>query len=188
MFFDDGNQLKNFGMQLQNMGTQIQNYGLQIQNMMQNIGNHMQNLGIEITNIGIQIFNMGMKISNQNQNINNMIGQNQFMGIQMFNMLNSNNNDWMMNFCGNNINNKEKKINFTFKTIKGERYVLSCNENITIEELFKLYAKKANLNYDLIKKQKIFFIFNAQKLSINDQRQIKEVFIWPVNTIMVEEF
>lgn len=187
MFLDDGNQLKNFGMQLQNMGTQIQNYGTQIQNLMQNIGNQMQSLGIQITNIGIHIFNLGMKISNKNQNINNLMGENQFMGMQKFNMLNPNNEGCMNSFGNNIINNERKinKINFLFITSRGKNYNSSYNENITTEELFKLFAKSVGLNYDLIIKGKIYFLYNANKLNINDQRQIKEVFRLHLNSINV---
>ena len=126
------------------MGTQIQNYDTQIQNMKQIIWNQIQNLEFKLQIIVIQNLNIGMKISNQNQNMNfinnNMMRQNQFMGMLLFNIFNKNNDDWI-NLNGNN-NNLEKKIHFGFKTIKGEKLNLFYNENINIEELFKLFIKR----------------------------------------------
>ena len=135
---------------------------------------------------------MGMQISNQNQNMNNMMEQNQFMGMQIFNMPNQNDN-LSMNAYRNNINNKEdainssEKINFTFETENGAKIPFYCDENITVEELLKLFINKVGLEYDLIKKEKIYFIFNAQIIDINDKRKIKEVFRYKFNIIIVKE-
>ena len=67
-------------------------------------------------------------------------------------------------------------MNFSFKTERGNTIVVACGENNTIEDLLKLFAKKVNLNYNLFENGKIYFLFNSYKLSIKDQRKLKEVF------------
>jgi len=193
MFVDNGNQLKNYGMQLQNMGMEIQNYGIQMKNnVMQNIGNQMQiqnignqihSMGLQISNIAMQIFNMGVQISNiiMNQNNVNMMNQNDLMN--NFNMMMNGVNETMNdNYVNSNIRN------FLFITQTGHKKAITMNENRTVGDLLNLYLEKMGLSFNDIQKQNIYFVFNGEKIDINDKRKIKQIFRHINENILVENF
>ena len=183
MFVNNGSQLKNYGIELQNIGTQIQNFGMQMKNTTFTIGDQLENLGMQISNLGIQVFTIGTNISNmilQNQNMGDISFQNQFMGLQMFNYMNQNNNMGIMNQMqsmeNNNKESNNKKTNFIFETQNGRITVIE-DINDTVEELLKIFMQKRELTYDEMKKKGIYFLYWGNKIDLHDKRRIKDFII-----------
>jgi len=173
MLNQNGNQLKNYGMELQNMGIKMQNFGMQLQNMMGNIGNEIQNMGIQISNIGIQIFNMGVQILNQNLNMPNMIEQNQFLGNLMNQNMNMPNQIQQIGINNNVKDTKKLKLNFLFETQRGIKTFITSDDDITFEDLLKLYINKIGLNYSYVENEDIYFLFNGSRVNIHDKTKVK---------------
>ena len=158
---DFGTQLKNYGMQLQNLSSEIQNLGMQLQNMMQNFGVPLQNMAIQISNYAMEIFKMGLQMPNNNNSqimINNMELQNRLMI----------NDDNLINDKNNKIN--ENLINIIFLTYKGKIFII-CNENITVEELLKLFIRKFNYKDN---EEKLNFIYNGQEINHQEKKKLYE--------------
>ena len=185
MFVNNGSQLKNYGIELQNIGTQIQNFGMQMKNTTFTIGDQLENLGMQISNLGIQVFTIGTNISNmmlQNQNMGNISFQNQFMGLQMFNYMNQNNNMGIMNQMqsmeNNNKESNNKKTNFIFETHTYDKITVIADINDTIEEVIKLFMKKIGLTYNEIKEKKnIYFLYSGNTIDMHDKSLFKDFII-----------
>ena len=158
--------LKEFGVQLQNLGFQIMNIGLQLQNMMNNFEIPLQNIGQQISNVSMQIFNIGMQISNPNMPIFN---NNPFQNNNIFN------NNIYKNF-------EEINISIEFDVNTGEKYIINCKDNITVEELLKRFLQRANYEN---KKDSLLFLFNAQKIDPNEKKSIKNYRLYPNSIITV---
>ena len=89
-------------------------------------------------------------------------------------------NDININLEQNNENKKEKKINIRFSTTQGTITNISFNENGSIGDLIKLYLKRVD-RPDLISSlmngdKSIAFLWNANKLDINDTKKAKYFF------------
>ncbi len=122
--------------------------------------------------------------------------------VQMNNMIN--NNNLYNSYCiGNKINNNEIKSNMNNKYLynsfdkeiirniynnlentnitidllssKGTNTSLSVPSNITIQDLYKIYAAKNGVDEKLLG-NKINFIYKASTMTVNDQRKLSEVF------------
>ena len=126
-------------------------------------------------------------------NMNNMFNQN-IMFMNMMNMFNQmkNNNNNNNNYKRNNIN-KEKPpeeryqrsekqiivndensignelININLYASSGLKVMITISKCKTIKDLFKLYVRRIEISESLIGKE-IIFIFNAETLSLNDNR------------------
>ena len=67
------------------------------------------------------------------------------------------------------------KYNVTFKTTGGIKTLLLVNEEITVEKLIKKYLMRVNRFY-LFGSNKIYFLYNACKISFHEKKKIKEFF------------
>ena len=184
---DNGLKLKNMGVQLQTFGNQIQNIGLEISKSMQNIGYQIQNIGAQLCKFSLQIFNIGFQLSNNNYNNFNNNNYNNFNNnMQMDNteLLNK----MMFLFqqtTNNNINNVNANENYNelegpIMTItfidkqKGTKINIRANSNLKVEELLKLYFKRIGMNPSF-NNSNIYFLFNGQKLNIDDKTKIDKL-------------
>ena len=152
--------LKNYGLQLNNIGMEIQNI-LNNPFSLQNINMKLSELGMLISNIGTQIFNLGIQINFPNHN-----NFDQLNNIKM--------NDDLMNnldFNKNNYNFGNKICLFFIDGITGRKTVINTYEDITIEELLKLYSLKIGLKIDNLKDY--FFILNGKRINIKDKSTLK---------------
>ena len=167
-------QLKNYGLQ-QNLSSEIQNLGKQLQNMMQNFGVPLQNMAIQISNFAKEIFKMGLQMSNNNNNqiiSNNIELQNQSMI----------NNDIFINDINNKIN--ENLITINFFTYKGNIFI-NCKENITVEELLKIFIKKFNFEDN---EEKLNFLFNGLTINHQEKKKLYEFGLYKGSSIVVIEY
>jgi hypothetical protein len=175
----------NSGMNIQNMG----NRGMNIQNMGNN-GMNMQNMG----NIGMNMQSMGKKNIKQNMFFPGMIEMQMNMNLQGIN-IEEENEDWLYGYKitinqsqvnkKNNLSPQTNNFNCIFKTTQGVITNISINREKTMEELIQLYLKKIG-KYKLNNYQNdIFLVFNAQKISLNDKRTVKEFFHNTINPIIM---
>ena len=177
---DNSSFLKNFGMQLQMMGSQIQNMGVQISTFNQQFGMQMQSIAIQITNISMHIFKIGMETPNFNQIQDNL-------GNQILNNLNEMNNLNIMNqvpniemnnnIINNDINNindlsNKPKINIKFGQSNGKCIVIIISPEMTIEDLLNSYRIKIGESPNFLENH--IFLFNGQKININEKKTIKD--------------
>ena len=126
-------------------------------NMMNNLS--MDNLGMN--NLGMN--NLGMN----NLGMNNMDMNN--LGMNNLGMNNMN-----INFNNNINNNTERRINLIF-SYKGEKIIVFLGESSSIKEGLKSFITKKNITDDNAKN--LTFLYNNKKLLLNDERQLKEVFV-----------
>lgn len=71
--------------------------------------------------------------------------------------------------------NDNSKLNIIFKNSSGISFQFLVDKNMTVCELLKLFVKNVNLEEDVIDKE-IFFIFNAQKIGLNNSEKIEKFF------------
>jgi hypothetical protein len=159
--------MNDFSTSLKNYGVQLNNLGIEIQNLfnnplsIQNFSMRLSELGMLISNIGTQIFNLGIQINFPNHN-----NFDQLNNIKM--------NDDLMNnldFNKNNYNFGNKICLFFIDGITGRKTVINTYEDITIEELLKLYSLKIGLKIDNLKDY--FFILNGKRINIKDKNTLK---------------
>ena len=174
---DYGVQLNNIGIQLQNIGLQISNMGMISQNVI------IQKIAFEVSNMGIQIFNYGTQINNIINNMNsiNMEMMAQMKMIQpMMNMnMNINNNSQKKHIC---ICDDPNIIEIYFNYY-GKKKLYFIDKETTVENILNKYINENNLNQN-----GIYFLFNGQKLDINDKRQIKDISFGSLISIQVCHF
>jgi len=189
-------QILNLKLQMNNVQSQFINIENQILNGgMPFIGDQMQNLGIQMLNIGVQILNIAIQSSNMNTNninfkqqIENIQMQIQNIEMNIPSMPNSNpffqmqnvgnnelfNNNFNMNFEGNN-DDKIQKMGLIFKNTSGKIITLVFNYGTTVNDIMESYLKEVGKN-DLIKTKKVSFIFNASNLKFGDKTKIENYF------------
>ena len=163
-------------------------------NNMNFMNNNLNNMNINNLNLMNMMFqNMSMMQGNYNNINNNNLNSNNFGNNinNNFNIFNNNNNN-IKNMMNPN-DNKEminKKILPKNTLLKGEFYIpdknkidiyfesplqlkvlLSSPPYLTINELFKNFAKKVGLNEKCLNTS-LMFIFNGSIIDINDQRSI----------------
>ena len=89
-------------------------------------------------------------------------------------------NDININLDQNNENEEEKRINIRFNTTQGKRTIISFKENGSIGDLVKTYLRRIcreELISSLMNGDKsIAFLWNANKLDINDTKKAKDFF------------
>ena len=74
----------------------------------------------------------------------------------------------------NNLN-LNQIINISFNTINGLNLILSINENDTVSNLLKSFAKRIGIDENLVRK-KLLFLYNSSMLFLGDLRKVKDVF------------
>ena len=203
---------------MSNINIQLQNYKYQLKNIesqlddsinMQNL-NQVANMGIQILNVGIQVLysimqmhafdvdypNLNQQIQNIkkqmlnieieiNNNMNMKMNQINNMQIQMNQM---NNLMLMNNNIQNNLNNK-RKINVSFKTTAGSKWVMAFDEGITISEMLKKFFERIE-KPQLFKSEDIAILYNATKLNWDDSTKIEEKFppSYGIPTLIINDF
>jgi hypothetical protein len=155
--------LKNCGVQLNNLGIEIQNL-LSSPVSLQIICVKLNEIEMIILNIATQIINIRTQIDNNIPNLNMF---NQYNNIKM--------NDNLINKLDRNKNNYnlDKIMTIYFNDgITGEKTTINTYEDITVEELLKLYALKVGLKIDNLKDY--FFLINGSIIDIKEKRTLKE--------------
>ena len=71
--------------------------------------------------------------------------------------------------------NDNSKLNIIFQISSGISFQFLVDKNMTVCELLKLFVKNVNLEEDVIDKE-ISFIFNAQKIGLNNSEKIEKFF------------
>ena len=71
--------------------------------------------------------------------------------------------------------NDNSKLNIIFQFLSGLSFHFLADKNMTVCELLKLFIKNANLEEDVIDKE-IFFIFEGQKIGLNNSEKIEKFF------------
>ena len=163
------NQMMNMMIEMKNNIQMIMNMMSQMMNNCQMMINMMtQNMNINNNGINNNMNNMGMEMNN------NMIG----------NMNNLNKMSEMFTNINNTFNASiahydpfegrlDKRINIGFDKAGEPKVMLACPINATISELLDGYFKKAVISNE--KRKDIYFVFNSQRLSQKDVRQLDEV-------------
>ena len=100
----------------------------------------------------------------------------------------SNNNSNTSNISLKSQESSSFKIRIMFKTSQGILLNIPFDNEISIGSALQKYLIRVNRE-DLIKsnQEKIVFIYNASKLSINDNRRLKDIILGDQATIMVND-
>ena len=189
-------QILNLKLQMNNVQSQFGNIENQMLNgSMTFIGEQMQNLGIQMINIGIQILNISIQSSKLNMNIINFKQQIKNIQMQIQNIEmnipsipNSNpffqiqnignnelfNNNFNMNFEGNN-DYKVPKINIIFSHTSRIKKVLHFNNGTTVNDIMERYLKEIGKS-DFINTDNVVFLYNAVPLKFGDNTKIEFFF------------
>ena len=193
----DPNFMNNYIMFQQFLNSQSNNNLFQQQNM--NNMNFNQNMFQQYMNqINMNRNNPNFNFNNNmnNGNFNNAFIQYMFQMFFQWMMLQGMNNNINNNFNFNlnnnlnqyNNNNIKTKapnfINFIFASSNGLTINLKVPSNNTIEDLLKLYAKKAGFSQNLLGKD-INFLFDAEVMKVHDQTRLDEKFTGIYHTITV---
>ena len=178
-------QLNNIKLQMKNMESQFDNI-MMMQNMgMINLKTQIQNMGIQLINMGIQMMNIGISFPSMGMEDFNIKNEIRNLDIQLLNIEKQmNNNNFgmgMNNNFGMGINNNfgmgmnNNFFNVIFKTTQGKKTNLSIGKETTIREMLKQYFREIN-KPELMNNKYIDFIYNAMKLSSNDQNNVESLF------------
>ena len=195
--FNVNSQVENIGMQMKQMEVQFENLIFQINNYgINNFGMHIKNMGMQMLNVGAQMVNIGIQLpandiftgSNLKQqlqevitNIQNMILQiDNKMEMEMMNNMMMNQMQMINMNIGNNIDNKEsikknkdfsiEKYNVQFKL--HDKINLVIDKETTIKEMIEIYLKRVGISKD-----KLFFVYNGERLNIDDNKKVKDFFL-----------
>ena len=171
-----------------NMAVQILNIGINMLNIgtqMPNMGNNTFNYALQIENIGMQIQNIGSQIKNMNNMNNNMVilnnnmmMPNQMIGLNLMDMNNNDDAEWMRGFkmAEDEVNEEEEVntnyMNITFKNTQGVFHTLAFKYGTTIDEILKKYLHRVNKP----DQEKICFLFNANQLKFGCKTKIEDFF------------
>ena len=136
--------------------------------------------------------NMNMNMGNFNMNFLQNMFQMFFQWMMSQGMINNINNNFTFNNNlnqnnNNNINTSTKIpdfINFIFAAGSGLTTNLRVQSNKTIEDLLKLYAKKAGFSERLLGTD-INFLFDAEVMKVHDKTKLYEKFKRDYHTITV---
>ena len=136
--------------------------------------------------------NMNMNMGNFNMNFLQNMFQMFFQWMMSQGMINNINNNFNLNNNlnqnnNNNINTSTKIpdfINFIFAAGSGLTTNLRVQSNKTIEDLLKLYAKKAGFSERLLGTD-INFLFDAEVMKVHDQTRLYAKFKRDYHTITV---
>ena len=100
----------------------------------------------------------------------------------------SNNNSNTSNISLKSQESSSFKIRIMFKTSQGVLLNIPFDNEISVGSALQKYLIRVNRE-DLIKsnQEKITFIYNASRLSINDNRRLKDIILGDQATIMVND-
>ena len=146
-----------------NIGVQILNIAIQSSNMNTNNINFKQ-----------QIKNIQMQIQNIEMNIPSMPNSNPFFQMQNIGNNELFNNNFNMNFEGNN-DDKNPKISIVSTHLSGMKKVLHFNYGTTINDIMERYLKEIGKS-DFINKDNVVFLYNALSLKFGDETKIEIFF------------
>ena len=139
----------------------------------------LSELSLHINRINEIILQMNLVLNEMNYPINNQFNiqmneMNKFMDMMNVNQMNFNNNA-----MDNSFKIKENKFmhNVQFVESTGIKYLISIEEDKTINELLNEYCRKSN-KFDLVDNYDdyINFIHNASVINKQKNQQIKELF------------
>ena len=183
-------QIENIGMQIQNIGNQIKNRkNLNNMNNMNNMRNmyNMNNMN-NINNMNIMnnmnnINNMNNMNNINNMNnmkfLNNIIMLNAMLGMGMMMDMNKNKleeeEEWMKGFKEGVEEVAGKEINIIFKTTQGFTISIEFRQFETIDYVIRTFFHKIG-KPQLIKSNKICFLYLARLLKIGDMTKIEVFF------------
>ena len=186
-------QIQTLKSQIDNMQLQINNIQMQSYNMLlinkNQIGEQLLNLSIQLLNDGIQAFNIGKSMITMS-NID-FLGQLQNISNQINSLINENNMEQIQNQMmfqqqmmfhqqieeqQQMLNNQMKSTNILFENIrcpKGKKIgVISSTLGTKMKDILNQYIDE----YYGQKNIKLNFIFNANKIDRNEQRNIEQFF------------
>ena len=165
-------------------------------NQLQNQINQMQinpNNQIQFNNLQIQILNLQNQLNMlRMQQMNPISNPNQMNNINLNNMVNLNNNINNMNpqqqfFISNNIPiqsppigiprngfSQENDYTLIFYTPSGTKIICYVSADKSIKEMIQVFINKIEIEQEDLKN--IGFVFNSQKIDINSQEKIKDLF------------
>ena len=146
---------------------------MEIINHLISMNNTLQNQ-IEQNKLLIQKLMYEPIMPRSNQNFNNF-QQNNNPGFP----LNNQAEDYFPNRTG-------EKIDIIIETIKGVKIILPTPKDATINELILAFMKEMKLDENLIN-QKIYFLYNAERLEKDDKRTISELEMRQGSRIIVLE-
>ena len=195
-------QMENMKLQVDNI--QIQNYNIPLMN--NQIGEQILNLSIQLFNAGIQAFNMGrnmiMLINNENfyeqlkkisERINSMISfdiqqkimQQQIMQQQMIQQPMMQSQIIQQPMIQQKKNERPAYITVSFKLTNGNTINITVDSRTTIEELLKKFIAKDTA----FQNGRINFIFNGEKINMNEKKTVIDFFKYNYNPkIMVMDY
>ena len=116
------------------------------------------------------------------------LGMTDNANIFMVKVKKSNNNSNTSNISLKSQESSSFKIRIMFKTSQGSLLNIPFDNEISIGSALQKYLIRVNRE-DLIKsnQEKITFIYNASRLSINDNRRLKDIILGDQATIMVND-
>ena len=171
-------------MQVQMNNIQIQSYNLLLMNTNQ-IGEQLLNLSIQLLNDGIQAFNIGksmitmtnidfwVQLQNISNQINSIINENNMKQIQnkmlfqqqmMFQQ--------QMEVQQQMLNEHKRMANITFENARKQKGVICTTLETKIKDVLNQYIDKYYGQTNI----KLVFIFNANKIDRNEQKNIEQFF------------
>ncbi len=175
--------MNNSTISLKNCGVQLNNLGMEIQNLLNNplslqiICMKLNEIEMTILNIATQILNIKTQVDNSISNLNMIYQYNNIkMNDNLINKLDINENNYNLG--------KIMTIYFNYALI-GEKTAINTYENITVEELLKLYALKAGLKLDNLKDY--LFIINGKIIDIKEKRTLKDYKLNNNNLITIDK-
>ena len=171
--------LANIQTSIFSMAIQMFTIGIQ----MVNVGTQMPSIGMDIINYKAQIQNIGIQIQNLGNQMNmNNVNNNLMMPMQ-FNFPNNNNifNNIIEGFnigvnegIQNNINNKPK-MTICFTSNTGIKRNITFDYGTIVGYTLKKFLYEINMP-DLINSDKIYFLYNAEKIAFNNKEKIEKFF------------
>ena len=197
----------------QNMNNMFNNQNMNNMFNNQNMNNNFNNQNMNMMMNNPLIFNMFMQFMNQNMNnMNNMNNNNPFNNNMNNNFNNNNmNNNFNNNMNNNNNNNNNEEPpkgllergnnlitieninpyespneikNINLNASSGLNVLVKISNNKTVKDLLLTFANKVGVDKKHLGKE-IVFLFNAEKLNVEDSRKVKDVFGGGFSTITV---
>ena len=175
--------MNNNTISLKNCGVQLNNLGMEIQNLLNNplslqiICMKLNEIEMTILNIVTQILNIKTQIDNSISNLNMFYQYNNIkMNDNLINKLDVNENNY----------NLDKIMTIYFNNaLTGEKAIINTYENITVEELLKLYALKVGIKLDSLKDY--LFLINGKIIDIKEKRTLKDYKLNNNNLITIDK-
>ena len=189
--------LINMNMELTNIQNKFNLFLMQIQNngLFQDANNQINNISFDFINFGIKLFNIGTQTNNYSENnklsiiekVDNIIDNLNTIKKSLYNR-----NRWID--INANLNNPifqeniyTPKYNVGFEMTNGDKYLIVCEGDKTVDYLIKEFLKRIGRT-DLFDNEDIeyYFIYNAKKFNTkeNKQKKINQIFVGATNHIV----